>query len=585
MATSLMQNPPLLNDASDLPAPYDVIRAIKPENPAHAVGHVRRFFAALDTQRRFKFIEGVDNPPQPEVPKTHVTVGYEREVEKLDPNKPHTMDLVNFINLEVSRPIAELLRGGMELQLHMSTPEHCLSTLADKGYTRVHKVITPLGPHMFLAENPEKGETVFAISRIYGMDEVEHYQAIARHLKIPPEQVVTVGYEREYQELISQELRGMPEKPDTWVIGGWIMGKYLEYRAKMGDRHAILMAQWGRYRKEGEPLSKTLMDRLEHPDLGGVEHRKQNRIRAQYARIAGLLRPFFDNPMMEKFLATPSKDMHLDGELCGFAFELTEALDRVGKNNPEVVEIPRQKDGKPFPSAEAPYFRDAITSPSHVSVMRYRNSAGEGKTLAVTDNPYGDISYYLTTEILRSQEPRDIVFVGSSGSIVGMKRDDPIPVGEISVPIEFYDAKGNPVNTTVENQLLAFAEDDIKRDLAERSSRIAEMGTVNEAYMIPTSHVKIQTPLYETLDVVDEWRRGYSDTVDVEAAEVAKAIEEKKGGKPRFAALTYTEDILGLPGHTLGEIDRKLLEKARTKVVDVIVRYLDIREILPTERP
>lgn len=581
MATVEKTQTPTITTASELPAPYEVIKPFKAENSTPAVAHVREYFTKLKTPRRYNFTENINNPPDGKPPKSYVTAGYTDEVEALDPHKPHTMDLVNFINIEISQPMAELLRGGLTMQIHMGTQEQCLSRLAEKGYTKVHKVLTPLGPQMFLAENPKTNEMTFALSRVFGMDEVQHYQAIARHLKIPSGNITTIGYEHDYDDLISPQIRDMRDKPDAWVIGGWIMGKYLEYRAKIRERHELLLKHWMKYKKDGEPLSKTIRERIEQPNTHGLTQSEEAKLKRQYTRVAAALKPFINDPRLEELLTTPSENLHYNGQLCRYAFDLFDAIGKIGKNHPKVEEIPHQEDGRPFPMQEQTYFQDAIVSPSRINLMKYKDSQGNVKTLAVTDNPYGDISYYLTREILRHQQPEDIVFVGSSGSIVGMEKGDPIPVGEISVPIGFYDSKGNPINRQVENALLETAEDQIKADLIERDARKDEMHPVNNAYMVPTSHVKIPTPLFETKDLVQKWRQTYEDTVDVEAAEVVRAIEERHGEKPRFAAMTYTEDILGLPGHTLGETDRKLLEKSRSKVLDVLIQHLDIREILP----
>ncbi len=571
-------------DLKELPVPYDIIRPVRYQNPAQAVEHIRKYFDTLDTPRRYRFMPDQENPPAGEKPKSGVTIGYRDEVRSLDPCKPHTMDIVNFIDLELSKPVAELIRGGMPFEIHKGTPEHALNNLAHKGYTKVHKVITPLGQHMFLAENPTENKAVFAISKIMGEDEVAHYQSLARHLMISDNKIVTVEYERDYVDQISRQLATMREKPDTWVIGGWIMGKYLEYRAKMAQRHTILLTQWGNYFEEGESPAKTIRKRLENPRLEGIEPKTMNRARVQYQRASERLKPYFDNPLMDRLLATKPGRIHFDGELCGFAFEFTEEMDRISKNSPLVEEIPKQPDGKAFPKQATTYFEDVILSPSHVSTMRYRDSEGRIKTIAVTDNPYGDISYELTKEVLRQQEPKDVVYIGSSGSILGMKKEDTIVVGDISVPMDIYDSHGKHMNPTVENALLEHCEDQIKGELSERWDRREEIGPVNRAYLIPTSHVKVPTPLYETREVIREWRDNYTDTVDVEAGEVVRAIEEKKGEKPRFAAMTYVEDILGRPGYTLGETDRKLLETARTKAVDTLVSYLDIQEILPAKQ-
>jgi len=196
-----------------------------------------------------------------------------------------------------------------------------------------------------------------------------------------------------------------------------------------------------------------------------------------------------------------------------------------------------------------------------------------------------------TRAFLDTGNVEKIMFIGSAGSIKGVDDlEDVLNVGDIGIPMQIYSKDGRFLNPNVENQFLGFFEDEIKNGLYARYETNID---ASEARLLPTEHTIIETPFFETRELVDQWRRGYFDSVDCELGHVVEQIERYGGKKPEFAALTFFEDVIDLAGHTLGEIDRKIrLHMTRTRIVDMLLGgplgragegYLDVGTIKPAD--
>jgi len=574
-----------LQDFSELPKPYGVIKIVKSESPSDTFGHLEREFRKIDSKRRFRLGKVYDTEKIPAGHDNSVVEGYHHDVDELDVSKPHTMDLVNFIDIEVSRPVAELMRGGMDVEMHSGTHEETLDSLSRRGYTRYRKVTTPLGPGILVAVNDKSGESAIALPNMYGDDNVQHYQAIAKFLEVPSDKLKTITHDSTYEDTLDGEFEGKKFAPDTFVMGGWIMGKYLEGRARLAKRHGELTSHWEGFRKAGDerPINRIIAERLAGPDTSKMDGKNVRKHESQYKKARETLAAMLETEEADRAFSMPTDHVHRKGEVCDTIYDVTEALNKISKNVPVVKEIPKASSGFAFDKDDGIFIDDVIVEPLKVARLRFEDSRGTEHVMGVSDNPYGDLSGKVSSVLLKREDVKDLMFIGSSGSIRGLEKDDEVAIGDISIPMDVYSAKGDPLNHTVENSLLYHMEDEIKSDLVDRTEQ-RPVPPVNHSHLIASSHLKVATPLFENTDTVDMWRDTYADTVDVEIGEVVDSLEKAPPKKrPRFGVMTYVEDIIGFSGYTLGETDRKLLERSRTRVVDIMVDYLDIKKILPSK--
>ncbi|VVB52734.1 Uncharacterised protein [uncultured archaeon] len=543
--------------------------------------------------REKPFILGPGEPREPTVRR-----GYSQAVKDLDTTLQPTLNLANFIELEVSKPIAQLLNGGVPLELHRGSPDDCMASLSQRGYTRFYAVKTPIGPPLFLAASRDK--YVFAMAGLFGDDVVLHYEALAKYLQVRPTDLDVFDYGRDYRALVEGSLERHSVEPDAFIIGGWTGGKILEVREQLRRTFSQITDHWKTFVHEGEedmPLNRVILRRLREPlDGPPGETKKDRNVRGHYGDVYDELHDFLASQETDRLFTTPVGDIIKDGRLCQRAYDLWEKLKGLGNHNTNVPELPQVREIKhpggskmsvrALPLDSTKVLETLTANPLSIGVLKYRDSHGDVRTLAVSSYPYGDMSRYVTDAIIPLHSLKTLLFVGTAGSILG--GDDPrdkILVGDIGVPMNVFSDTGRLLNPTVENGFLEYLEGDIKADAGISEPAVLPRSDSRRERFIATSHVNVETPFFETKPHVEAWRRGYFDSVDVEVGEIFQALESSRGRRPAFGALLYMSDVLGAPGSTLGEVERTALSPSRSTILDVIVRYLDVQEILPWNEP
>lgn len=597
----------------EMPSPWSQIAPVEKSSWREAESFLRKEFKALEKQRRYGFSPIREIPDAGSFPPTDVKEGYTGDIKKLDVSLPHTLDVKNFIDLEVSIPLAEIMKGNGKIELHRAGVKDCLSSLRKRGYDKYFDIKTPWGPPMFMAVKSDSDDYKFAMANIYGSDFLEHYQAMFKFLNVRESQIQTYRYDYDFQSMLERQVSESGVKPETVMIGGLLIAKYLERRLGLADKHKHLNRHADNLRRPGEgetPANRVLLRSMKERRQAAADlpPKRRGRVKKQYERVIAGLKPLLDSEDADRVFSMSSNELLRDGGACEIMYDIAGRMDKLKQGNPRVIELPNQDGGfdpelksqtkKSFPREGSGYVKYVGEDPLHMAVMQYRDSDGETREILFTEFPYGNLSRDAAKAFLKVPGLKRMLFFGSAGSIRGVDDEhDHIHVGDIGLPMDIFGKDGRHLNPKVENRILDFMEDVVKKEIDDSVKVVGDGHEIKTAYdpanprFIPTSHKLVKTPFLETRPLIDSWKRGFYDSVDCEIGYVVQAIEEHDGIKPEFGAIAYMEDIIGLPGLTLGEIDRrKTLAATRTRIVDTLIGgprgnpqggYLDIQEFLP----
>jgi len=213
--------------------------------------------------------------------------------------------------------------------------------------------------------------------------------------------------------------------------------------------------------------------------------------------------------------------------------------------------------------------------------MEVRTKSGD-KTILLTKYPFGEISRYFVTSILKN-EPETLLFMGNSGAVLpttdwGVK----VNKGDLIVPVKIYDQFGNLVNPTVKNEITGVITGLIGKLTGLSIKRRGDLYFGKNSIHF-TKHIKVASPLFETEEVLDSWMEDRFGTVDVEVAEILYTMELYKTDfkLPRLGILLHVSDIPieeSLDAANVRSVE--VFGKAKEKTVDYFVKFLQIEDVL-----
>ncbi|MBD3261492.1 MAG: hypothetical protein GF334_07390 [Candidatus Altiarchaeales archaeon] len=628
-----------------LPSVWTHILPVEKKAYKNAVDYVSEGLRNLKGKRRYS-ISGERRFSDPHhstahaMPPTSMEKGYDERVRQLDVTIHPTLNVTNFLELEFSAPLAQIIKGGAVVELHRGNVGETMKSLRERGCTSYRDIKTPWGPPMFLAQKPDNTGYVLAMANMHGKNYRLHYQALLKYLGVKPSNIHNYSYDYDYKGKIIGNLEKMQTPADEALIGGLWLGKRIQHRLQTQDKYRHLTQHLKQFRQEGEEnltLNKIMLKRLgEEATRGDADQHPQVVHSRQHKRVLSKLKPLLDTPQADKLFSTSVEQLFHNGPMIGLMDRIAQEIEKLKNSNPKVRLLPdREIKQKPsdkskqyaFPK-EKRYLKTESEYPLRIASMRYTDSGGGERTIIFTEVPYGDMSRDVTKAILSSApDIEKIVFIGSAGSLRGIEEKEPeeaqqtaylentnippqlwekafkqpagqsvdrIHLSDICIPMNLYDIRGELVNPTTENRLLWFLEEDIQNQLTHDGAKPAD---IHNPGVFATEHRVTESPLMEHDIQVDSWRRGGYCGVDCESSYVVEVLEEEAskidGKKPEFAAMMYIEDVVGVPGFSLGEVDRqKMLSSTRTKMIDILLggptgsqkgAYLDIQKISPHE--
>jgi|GEM_PF-4766407 len=536
----------------------------------------------------------------------------------IDPRHRTALDAAKYISSKMTEGVTRLIKGGSKVELHAGSYTDTIRDLKERGYGTMYQIRPERGPLDLLLAVRDSGEYTFAIANLYNGRQVSwersakgeeqvtkekkivgdamvHYQANImklipgqdndERLKNAKKQVRIVDHHRDYREIvrgaISQvnALDGSRHGPETFVIGGRIIAKDLYERWRVAKDFQNVVDYAAR-----KALTKT--DQLDKALSRHIGREPTSRVASALTVLEGEdVVKLFERAAGQRGKG-PNQEVFRDRSLARTAKKLIDSLKDI--KHLSGLDLPDFEEGK---DPKTKIQNDALP----IRNLVYKSSEGK-KNLTYSAIPYGNLTgdvYDALTEL----GTKDIVFIGTAGTLAGKGGD--IPVGSVVLPVNTGDIDDRWVEgkKPVDHYLNDHPYEDINpatadfvtgdyRDWVQRTGGRIDLKDESDnkelwgesIAVVPGNHISLQSALQEGPEMVEQMRDNRYDTVDIEGSKLRHAaLANVEGPTPSIVLLVSDEP--GSRGETINALSPEVMRVGRQITLDWLIKKLDIKDI------
>ncbi len=486
-----------------------------------------------------------------------ITAGFSPETKDLHPDVPHTIvDLQHYVHRRLGRvPVSQALLSGWDLHLFDTPAGIALPYLQRHGYRefyRVNNFYSQWGKRTYLAMDGTRTALVF--TDVFGDFMRVH---IASMLKM-----VTAGETRFDPEKIhfyhnlkctaKEEMVKKYRRDIPWICGGKDAAVILGYLDILGEtiRKRVIL------HKTAVFLKTYITGREKREIEIRLDEQGNSRLRDLFRHLADEQKPV---PSIRNIRGNDY-------------YDLLEELNRSCSTLPCVNRLNLYLTAKMI----RPVHKRGKGEALEYDMFAFRDTKGARRymiNIGAMHSIFGDMAAEITRISLANGVSR-MVFSGSAGAL-----NTDYPYYALTIPETVTDHRGETVADFPDNCFNRYASPsfggpDFRSDMAgkHKTGRI----------IFSTVHRGVVSPLMETQPMVRSMLGMGIDTVDVELAEVIKAIKHHPGAT--FGAALIVSDFPGAfldrKKHHLDQVDYRKKYEIIPALVDLIFAYLDVEEVL-----
>jgi predicted nucleotidyltransferase len=496
--------------------------------------------------------------------------GYSPEVEEVSVDAPHSIDnLGKYLEPRLPSRIAEEIKNDdLVAELHKCTDLEALKSLHERGFTRTHLVDieeisgAPAGGHLlFRTRNPATGEVRYALTNIVGNDMELHNQLQLKFAGVESKKVLVFDHGSDGGLLIDKALKKVGAMPEKVIIGyRGLLKAELTRRALFAHKLSELQSRLG-----GSPW-RGLLRELD----GALQKSSNHRKRTELLAVIQAVRKNADG---EKVLSLPPTEVFRKGDNALKMEETETFLKDLSERHPNLKVLSDlfedgalKINGKSSKGLWAGETIDDFFFPMQVFTFEREN--GTKERILDTRFLYGDLCGK-AAEKMADCGAKEIIHLGNAGGLLGCEG-----IGEIHFPSQIYDGRGRQANRGLENCILKYLKS-------------TGEGPRDATIHLSTRQAKAASPLLETRELIHKLKRRGMDAIDVEAAEIARAVgEANAAGKD--VKLSTALLISDLPSRGGGKTLEAMKEneqsveqyrKSITFLIDTIIEYWRIKDV------
>ena len=500
-------------------------------------------------------VEAVTFPEQlPPAPKLQVHRGFDKAVDGLRLDEPHSIDdLQSYVDQRFGRfALNDLVVEGRTIELHHGSREETFASLKERGFGACVRVRTPeavLHNELYCVRHRETGEVRYVLTEIWGGTRLGHMQKLLKAAVVDgpngPQRLKSQQVElhteplRRPEEIYRRTSRAL--LASGTVPASVVVGFKASVLKELGRRAAQAKGLEHLQRSLGLDPVRTLNTRA--AEAGGTVG----------AHLANALTKLGDAAAV---LSLPPSEVFRFSTRLEHLATVERALVAMVKAHPETAPLVDDVvSAHGFKVVVSGRVADRIPEGAFIdqTVVSYIDVDGATRNLLLTRNPYGEIAHELGRVLVDHGVDNVFVF-GTAG---GLKAGDEI--GDLHAPSEVI--KGNGIlpfeNRAIE---IATAIPELLRAKTTVGSRVAN----------------VASPVDETLDAVDALRDTGADIVEMELSHLAAAL---RGSDVSLSALYLVSDLPGTD-KTIEKQGHLELDRSLQQAVDVLVEGLGMRGVV-----